>query len=108
MAVEVLSAVAAQGRRTAFAYLVGIDGGSPEPWDYDEVPELENIARAVQAALGITNISSADPVAVLVSQLGGDSEQDPRGDGSPDLVATPDWPSSDHRITVTFPDYSTA
>lgn len=30
---------------------------------------------------------------------------DPRGDGSPDVVATPDWPSSDHRITVTFPDY---
>jgi hypothetical protein len=30
---------------------------------------------------------------------------DPRGGGSPDLVATPDWPSSDHRITVTFPDY---
>jgi non-specific serine/threonine protein kinase len=76
MAVEVLSAVAAQGRRTAFAYLVGIDGGSPEPWDYDEVPELENIARAVQSALGITNISSADPVAVLVSHLDGDSEHE--------------------------------
>jgi predicted ATPase/DNA-binding CsgD family transcriptional regulator len=76
LAVEVLTAVADQGRRTAFAYLVGVDGGPQDPWEYDEVPNLEDVARAVQAALGITNVSSADPVAVLVSHLGGDTEHD--------------------------------
>jgi predicted ATPase/DNA-binding CsgD family transcriptional regulator len=76
MAVEVLAAVAKLGRRTAFAYLVGVDGGQQDPWEYGEVPDLENIARAVQAALGVTHISSADPVAVLVSHLDGDAEHE--------------------------------
>jgi non-specific serine/threonine protein kinase len=76
MAVEVLSAAAARGRRTAFAYLVDVGGTRREPWEYGEVPDLEDIARAVQAALGITHASSADPVAVLVSHLGGDSEHE--------------------------------
>jgi predicted ATPase/DNA-binding CsgD family transcriptional regulator len=69
LAMEVLGAVSAQGRRTAFAYLAGVDGGPQDSWEYDEVPDLENIARAVQSALGITNISSSDPVEVLVSHL---------------------------------------
>lgn len=30
---------------------------------------------------------------------------DPRGGGSPDIVAVPDWPSDNHRISVGFPDY---
>src|SRR6476469_5964461 len=74
MAVEVLSAVAGQGRRTAFAYLVDVDGEPPEGWDYDDAPDLESIARAVQSALGVTHISSSDPVEVLVSHLSGDTE----------------------------------
>ena len=79
MAVEIVAAVAGQGRRTAFAYLVGVDGGQQDPWEYDEVPDLENIARAVQAALGITHVSSADPVEVLVSHLAGNLEDRPFG-----------------------------
>jgi predicted ATPase/DNA-binding CsgD family transcriptional regulator len=69
MAVEVLSTVADEGRRTAFAYLVDVAGEQRDPWEYDEAPNLEHIARAVQAALGITNVSAADPVAVLVTHL---------------------------------------
>lgn len=73
MAVEVLAALADRGRRTAFVYLVDVDGEPADPWEFDDAPNLENVARAVQASLGITHVSESDPVAVLVSHFSGDA-----------------------------------
>ncbi|MCS7482939.1 LuxR C-terminal-related transcriptional regulator [Umezawaea endophytica] len=68
MAQEVMAVVGARGRRTAFVYLADLDEAqdhTPQRGDLD----LDTIARKTQEALGITDVSSQDPVDVLVTHL---------------------------------------
>ncbi|PRY39534.1 ATP-binding protein [Umezawaea tangerina] len=94
MAQEVMTVVAARQRRTAFVYLADLDGGqdrAPQQGDLD----LDTIARMTQEALGITNVSSQDPLDVLVTHLA--QHQDPEdaedaqdtADRSPEELAGP-------------------
>ncbi|WP_143073330.1 ATP-binding protein [Actinokineospora terrae] len=83
-ALALLTPAAEQGRHTGFAYLGEI---TPDTAARSETPNLDTIARAVQEAFGITDISTADAVEVLIHHL------KPRGDLDPANPRQPPAPT---------------
>ncbi|WP_018684464.1 hypothetical protein [Actinokineospora enzanensis] len=69
VALELLDHAARRHRRTGFAYLGELAGDSSATFDAMDEDMVATVARTVQEALGITDISTADPIAVLTTHL---------------------------------------